>query len=89
MTRLGVCPVDGPAPDSQMTLFLQVALLCSEVLALVLWARPLGPLLKEELRATGRSRDSRRCHWHHFFRSSSCTCPRDQPSAVQTGTQRP
>lgn len=44
----------------QMTLALQVPWLCSEGLALVL-------LLKEELRATGRSGNSWRCHCRHFF----------------------
>lgn len=67
MTHLGLCPVRGPAAASQMTLALQVPPLCSEVLALVLWVRPLVPLLKVELRATGRSRNSRTCHCRHFF----------------------
>lgn len=44
----------------QMTLALQVPRLCSKGLALV-------PLLKEELRATGHSGNSRRCHCCHFF----------------------
>lgn len=51
----------------QMTLALAVLRLGSEVLALVLWVGPLVALLKELLRAMGRSRNPWRCHWRHFF----------------------
>lgn len=55
----------------QMTLALQVPWLISELLALllalVMWVGSLVPLLKEELRAGGRSGNSWRCHCRHFF----------------------
>lgn len=64
------CPALRPLPvllRPQMILALGVLRLCSEVLALVLWVAPLVALLKELLRATGRSGNSWRCHWRHFF----------------------
>lgn len=64
------CPALCPLPVlpwPQMILALGVLRLCSEVLALVLWVAPLVALLKELLRATGRSGNSWRCHWRHFF----------------------
>lgn len=75
--------VCGPAPASQMTLALQVPRFGSEGLTVVPWVRPLVPLLKEELRATGRSGSSWRCHCRHFFWTSSCTWP--QKSAISPG----
>lgn len=54
-------------PSSQMTLVLQEPRLCSEGLALVLWVRPLMPLLEEEPRATGHRGSPRKCHCLHFF----------------------
>lgn len=49
-----------------MMLTLQVSRLRPEGQALVL-LRLLVPLLKEELRATGQSGGSQRCHCCHFF----------------------
>lgn len=57
----------GHCSRSQMTLALWEALFCSEGLALVLWVRPLMPLLKEELKAKGCSGNSQGFHWRHFF----------------------
>ena len=56
-----------PAPASQMTLALQVPGVGSKGLALVLWVRPLVPLLQELLGATGHSGNSGRRHCRHFF----------------------
>lgn len=50
----------------QMMLTLQASRLRPEGQALVL-LRPLVPLLKEELRATGQSGGSQRCHCCHLF----------------------
>ena len=59
--HLDLCPwVAGPVPSSQV-LVLQVHWLGPEMLALVLFVRLLVPLLKEELRATGRS--GQRSRW--------------------------
>lgn len=81
--HLDLCPwVAGPVPSSQV-LVLQVHWLGPEMLALVLFVRLLVPLLKEELRATGRSGISWRCHCRHFFCTSSCTWP--QKSAISQG----
>lgn len=81
--QLALCPwVAGPVPSSQV-LVLQVHWLGPERLPLVLFVRLLVPLLKEELRATGRSGISWRCHCRHFFCTSSCTWP--QKSAISPG----
>lgn len=57
----------GALLQPQMTLDPGMFRLCSEVPALVLWVGPLVALLKELVKATGRSRNSWRCHWRHFF----------------------